>query len=142
MRYKGEYSPSFLLDPEEYSWHPLKECVPLLDKCNYVCFAHPERSSRRILDETNQAKDHQEGEVEKVAKVEDDEEADKDEDKEKTLEDEYEAALTAAAGGCFNPLVDEIQIISAVTRQGVEVVVGGPVSIPRLQCYSCLLRLL
>jgi len=44
MRYKGDYSPSFLLDPEEYTWHPLKDCVPLLDKYRYACFAHADRS--------------------------------------------------------------------------------------------------
>ncbi|KAI5119896.1 hypothetical protein M0805_003700 [Coniferiporia weirii] len=44
MKYKGEYSPSFLLDPEEYTWYPLKECLPLLDVNRYACFAHPERS--------------------------------------------------------------------------------------------------
>lgn len=44
MRYKGEYSPSYLLDPEEYSWHPLDECKPLLSKHRYACFAHPEHS--------------------------------------------------------------------------------------------------
>ncbi|KAI0758303.1 arginine-tRNA-protein transferase [Irpex lacteus] len=32
MRYKGEYSPSYLADPEEYSWHRLEECIPLLQK--------------------------------------------------------------------------------------------------------------
>ncbi|KAI0091932.1 arginine-tRNA-protein transferase [Irpex rosettiformis] len=44
MRYKGEYSPSYLADPEDYSWHPLEECVPLLEKNRYACFAHPEHS--------------------------------------------------------------------------------------------------
>jgi len=42
MRYKGDYSPSFLLDPEEYTWFPLKECAPHLDKHRYVSFAHPD----------------------------------------------------------------------------------------------------
>ncbi|KAI0347372.1 hypothetical protein BDW22DRAFT_1425409 [Trametopsis cervina] len=44
MQYKGDYSPSYLGDPEEYSWHPLEECVPLLKKNRYACFSHPERS--------------------------------------------------------------------------------------------------
>ncbi|EJD01439.1 uncharacterized protein FOMMEDRAFT_90177, partial [Fomitiporia mediterranea MF3/22] len=44
MRYKGEYSPSFLLDPEEYSWYPLKDCTSLLDSHRYACFSHPEHS--------------------------------------------------------------------------------------------------
>ncbi|EMD40631.1 hypothetical protein CERSUDRAFT_111211 [Gelatoporia subvermispora B] len=44
MRYKGDYSPSFLLDPEEYNWHPLKSCRAILDQYKYASFEHPERS--------------------------------------------------------------------------------------------------
>lgn len=44
MRYKGDYSPSYLVDPEDYSWAPLDKCRPLLDKYHYACFTHPERS--------------------------------------------------------------------------------------------------
>jgi len=46
MLYKGEYSPSYLLDPEEYTWHPLQECKKELDKTRFACFAHPEHSSQ------------------------------------------------------------------------------------------------
>ena len=63
MRYKADYAPSYLLDPvresdlgadiaqqfllqEEYTWFPLKECIPLLDKHRYICF-----SQRGSLDE-------------------------------------------------------------------------------------------
>ncbi|KAG8706630.1 Arginyl-tRNA--protein transferase 1 [Ceratobasidium sp. 395] len=38
MKYKGEYDPSYLLDPESYTWHPLKDCIPLLDKHKYITF--------------------------------------------------------------------------------------------------------
>ncbi|TFK55797.1 hypothetical protein OE88DRAFT_1621421 [Heliocybe sulcata] len=44
MRYKADYSPSYLADPEEYTWYPLDKCVPLLEDNRYACFAHPERS--------------------------------------------------------------------------------------------------
>ena len=44
MRYKGEYMPSYLADPEEYTWVPLEKCCPHLDKNHYACFEHPERS--------------------------------------------------------------------------------------------------
>ncbi|TDL29717.1 hypothetical protein BD410DRAFT_736841 [Rickenella mellea] len=44
MRYKGDYSPSFLLDPVDYTWHPLQTCVKLLEKNRYACFSQPERS--------------------------------------------------------------------------------------------------
>jgi len=44
MRYKGDYSPSYLLDPEDYTWHPLKNCVPLLDSYRYACFTHVDHS--------------------------------------------------------------------------------------------------
>ncbi|KAH7916339.1 arginine-tRNA-protein transferase [Hygrophoropsis aurantiaca] len=44
MRYKGEYSPSYLVDPEEFTWHPLSSCTSLLDRYRYATFAHPENS--------------------------------------------------------------------------------------------------
>ncbi|EPQ59316.1 hypothetical protein GLOTRDRAFT_125622 [Gloeophyllum trabeum ATCC 11539] len=46
MRYKGEYSPSYLLDPEDYTWYPLSNCIPLLEGKKYASFAHPEHSIR------------------------------------------------------------------------------------------------
>ncbi|ESO11314.1 hypothetical protein HELRODRAFT_104700 [Helobdella robusta] len=30
MRYKGQYSPSYLLCPEKYSWQPIEKCLPLI----------------------------------------------------------------------------------------------------------------
>ncbi|KXN83722.1 Arginyl-tRNA--protein transferase 1 [Leucoagaricus sp. SymC.cos] len=44
MRYKGEYAPSSLLDPESYDWFPLETCKPLLDQNRYACFSKPEES--------------------------------------------------------------------------------------------------
>ncbi|KAH9076977.1 arginine-tRNA-protein transferase [Lactarius deliciosus] len=44
MKYKGEYSPSFLADPEDFTWHPLPACQKELDRFRYACFAHPEHS--------------------------------------------------------------------------------------------------
>ncbi|RPD67049.1 hypothetical protein L226DRAFT_529443 [Lentinus tigrinus ALCF2SS1-7] len=44
MRYKGDYAPSYLADPEEFTWFPLEKCRPLLDKYHYASFAHPEHS--------------------------------------------------------------------------------------------------
>jgi len=44
MRYKGDYFPSYLLDPEKYSWHPLQPVVSMLDKYRYVSFANPAHS--------------------------------------------------------------------------------------------------
>ncbi|KAI0352829.1 hypothetical protein OH77DRAFT_1427947 [Trametes cingulata] len=44
MRYKGDYSPSYLADPEEHTWFPLDKCRPLLEEYHYACFAHPEHS--------------------------------------------------------------------------------------------------
>ncbi|KAI0729359.1 arginine-tRNA-protein transferase [Fomitopsis betulina] len=44
MRYKGDYAPSYLADPEDYTWHPLEKCRPLLDKYRYVSFEHPEHN--------------------------------------------------------------------------------------------------
>ncbi|KII95226.1 hypothetical protein PLICRDRAFT_34070 [Plicaturopsis crispa FD-325 SS-3] len=45
MRYKGEYAPSYLADPETYEWYPLQKCLPLLADNRYACFADPEHSS-------------------------------------------------------------------------------------------------
>ncbi|KIJ70210.1 hypothetical protein HYDPIDRAFT_104888 [Hydnomerulius pinastri MD-312] len=44
MKYKGDYSPSYLADPEDYTWYPLKMCTDMLDKYRYAAFAHPEHS--------------------------------------------------------------------------------------------------
>ncbi|KAF8719145.1 hypothetical protein AX14_011405 [Amanita brunnescens Koide BX004] len=44
MRYKGEYSPSFLADPETYQWFPMKDCIPLMEKYRYACFSDPSHS--------------------------------------------------------------------------------------------------
>ncbi|KAG8953625.1 Arginyl-tRNA--protein transferase 1 [Tulasnella sp. 424] len=46
MKYKGQYAPSFLLDPEEYTWHPTEKAFPLLDKYLYVPFSNPTSASR------------------------------------------------------------------------------------------------
>jgi len=35
MRYKGQYSPSFLVCPETYSWQPIEHCRSLLDASRY-----------------------------------------------------------------------------------------------------------
>jgi arginine-tRNA-protein transferase len=44
MKYKGEYSPSFLADPEDFTWHPLPACERELERFRYACFTHPEHS--------------------------------------------------------------------------------------------------
>ncbi|TFY59793.1 hypothetical protein EVJ58_g5558 [Rhodofomes roseus] len=44
MRYKGDYAPSYLADPEEYTWCPLEQCRPALEGHRYVSFAHPEHN--------------------------------------------------------------------------------------------------
>lgn len=44
MRYKGDYSPSYLADPEDYTWHPLESCMPLLNRYHYATFTYPEHS--------------------------------------------------------------------------------------------------
>lgn len=38
MRYKGSFSPSRLLCPETYTWHPIEKCKPLLDVNKYCRF--------------------------------------------------------------------------------------------------------
>jgi len=48
MRYKGEYLPSYLADPETCAWFPLSTCLPLLDEYRYACFQNPDNSMRGI----------------------------------------------------------------------------------------------
>ncbi|CAG0881958.1 unnamed protein product [Darwinula stevensoni] len=43
MRYKGQYSPSYLLCPETYTWHPMERCRSLLNANRYSRF-HPDES--------------------------------------------------------------------------------------------------
>ncbi|CAM6000605.1 unnamed protein product [Sphagnum balticum] len=38
MRYKGKYTPSYLLCPEVFNWHPIEDCLPKLDKQKYCRF--------------------------------------------------------------------------------------------------------
>ncbi|CAN7988184.1 unnamed protein product [Ixodes hexagonus] len=38
MKYKGNFSPSYLLCPETYTWHPIEKCRPLLDINKYSRF--------------------------------------------------------------------------------------------------------
>ncbi|KAK2190729.1 hypothetical protein NP493_71g00004 [Ridgeia piscesae] len=42
MRYKGQFSASYLLCPESYTWHPYQKCVPKLDASKYTRFAAPD----------------------------------------------------------------------------------------------------
>ncbi|KAG1874557.1 arginine-tRNA-protein transferase [Suillus subalutaceus] len=44
MKYKGGFSPSYLADPEEFTWVPLADCIPQLEKFRYAAFVHPEHS--------------------------------------------------------------------------------------------------
>lgn len=44
MKYKGGFSPSYLADPEEFTWFPLADCIPQLEKFRYAAFVHPEHS--------------------------------------------------------------------------------------------------
>jgi len=44
MRYKGDFKPSELADPETFEWHSLEKCAPILDKHRYGCFTNPEHS--------------------------------------------------------------------------------------------------
>ena len=37
-RYKGQFTPSYLLCPETYIWTPIEQCVPKLDENKYSRF--------------------------------------------------------------------------------------------------------
>ncbi|CAG0886473.1 unnamed protein product [Cyprideis torosa] len=49
MRYKGQYTPSYLLCPETYTWHRIENCRPLLDNSKY-CRLNPNPSVRDLID--------------------------------------------------------------------------------------------
>ncbi|CAL4098601.1 unnamed protein product, partial [Meganyctiphanes norvegica] len=36
MRYKGQYTPSYLLCPDTYTWQPIEPCIPLLDASKFA----------------------------------------------------------------------------------------------------------
>lgn len=38
MNYKRDYSPSYLLCPATYTWHPVPNVLPLLDRCPFTPF--------------------------------------------------------------------------------------------------------
>ena len=38
MKYKSKFSPSFLLCPQSYSWHPIKQCLEELEKNKFCIF--------------------------------------------------------------------------------------------------------
>lgn len=40
---QAQYYPSYLLCPEVFSWHPVEECSPKLDKNKYSRFADPDK---------------------------------------------------------------------------------------------------
>ncbi|XP_064456346.1 arginyl-tRNA--protein transferase 1-like [Ornithodoros turicata] len=52
MRYKGNFSPSYLLCPETYTWHPIEKCKPLLDRNKYARFEEDEArgDEDRVID--------------------------------------------------------------------------------------------
>ncbi|KAL1839618.1 hypothetical protein VTJ49DRAFT_1321 [Mycothermus thermophilus] len=57
MRYKTEYKPQQVLDPEDLSWYPLDEqALALFDKSHYVCFSRAGQSQhqqqREVLSQT------------------------------------------------------------------------------------------
>jgi len=49
MKYKAEYSPSYLLDPEMYEWLPFTEvCKPILDKNSHAIFSQHQDDSMAV----------------------------------------------------------------------------------------------
>ncbi|KAG6837543.1 hypothetical protein H0H93_007724 [Arthromyces matolae] len=51
MRYKADYAPSYLTDPETHNWYPVAHCLPLLDKYRYASFSHPDESRNTPADD-------------------------------------------------------------------------------------------
>lgn len=59
MKYKAEYSPSFLLDPETYDFYPFDEvCKPMLDKNSHAVFSNQTPcNNEEATQEANKADD-------------------------------------------------------------------------------------
>jgi arginine-tRNA-protein transferase len=58
MRYKGDYSPQYVLDPESYEWNPLDgELRSLLDKKSYVSLSREHRRKQASLAQSNRSDD-------------------------------------------------------------------------------------
>lgn len=54
MRYKGDYSPQYVLDPESYEWNPLEgELRSLLDKRSYVSLSRHRRLKEALSKESD-----------------------------------------------------------------------------------------
>ncbi|KAG8992087.1 Arginyl-tRNA--protein transferase 1 [Tulasnella sp. 427] len=70
MKYKGQYAPSFLLDPEEYTWCPTEKAFPLLDKHLYVPFHDPTRASK--INPGNRTTQDDDASAEPIDEAEDD----------------------------------------------------------------------
>ncbi|CAB3364072.1 Hypothetical predicted protein [Cloeon dipterum] len=56
MRYKGQYSPSYLLCPVSYTWHPIEMCKPLLDNSKYSVFSQEEVEKPVVINDLCQMK--------------------------------------------------------------------------------------
>jgi arginyl-tRNA--protein-N-Asp/Glu arginylyltransferase len=69
MRYKGDYVPSELLCPTTFTWHHLRDCVPLLDQNKFTPLSpgliKPYQTLRAAIDKVNENNDA--GSVENVA---------------------------------------------------------------------------
>lgn len=46
MRYKGDFRPQYILDPESLTWDPLSELIPYLDKHKYVSMSRERQNSK------------------------------------------------------------------------------------------------
>ena len=89
MRYKGDYKPQYVLDPESYEWNPLEgEMRKLLDEKPYVSLAR-ERRARHWSDESQ----IEDGQGEKGAN-----EADEGSDQDFPLPEPADAAAAIRSG--------------------------------------------
>lgn len=68
MRYKGDYKPQYVLDPETYEWNPLEgELRALLDKKAYVSLSRERKAlqERAVLSSNEDAKEGEDNAAEK-----------------------------------------------------------------------------
>ncbi|KAF7301376.1 Arginyl-tRNA--protein transferase 1 [Mycena indigotica] len=75
MRYKADYLPSYLADPDTFEWFPIDSvCIPLLEKYRYACFSDPAKSTnedpRQVAAEERQIPPELLSEVNAVTSIE------------------------------------------------------------------------
>ncbi|KAF9909074.1 Arginyl-tRNA--protein transferase 1 [Linnemannia zychae] len=80
MTYKGQFHPSFLLDPETYNWVEFKKCQEILKDQRYSAFEHPAPLDPLFEAKVKTIKDKKKGTSSESSHDDDEDDDDEDED--------------------------------------------------------------